>query len=107
MIQIETVEQYKEYRHKHKEKLIVLFFTASFCKPCKELYPLFDKWCRKFEDRVVVIKIDVNESEVAERYEIKKLPTIMFVKNNQRVRGLRIEGCKKEEIYQNIKKLLE
>lgn len=71
----------------------LLYFTASWCGPCKSMSPIVDGISKLMSDRFNTIKVDVDSfSTVAADYGIRSVPTMMLVKNDeiidQRVGGL-------------------
>lgn len=80
MIEIETTEKLKSVLEE-KNKLNVLWFTASWCGPCKQIAPL----CAKLGERegVNMIKIDVDAaSDVAADHGISSVPSFHFMIDN-------------------------
>lgn len=68
------------------EKLQVIDFYAQWCGPCKMLTPIINQLQEQFKDdeNVEVIKYDVDEvPDLAKSFNIKSIPTILFVKNNE------------------------
>lgn len=47
---------------------IVIYFTASWCGPCKSIQPAVNEFAEKYED-VEIIKIDVDELHVKKIYK--------------------------------------
>lgn len=65
---------------KGTEKYIVYDFYASWCGPCKQLMPIMEKMESKYPF-VQFVKVNVNEyDELADKYNVESLPTIIFVK---------------------------
>ncbi len=57
-------------------------FYATWCGPCKAIAPMIESLKSEFTGQVNVVKIDVDENpELAQLYNIKSLPTLMFFKN--------------------------
>lgn len=62
----------------------VVDFYATWCGPCRRQIPIIDDFKTKIGDKVNVIKIDVDqEKDLAERYRIQSVPTIMIFKNGE------------------------
>ena len=88
-------------------QLVLVDFWATWCGPCKMQAPAIDALCQERAD-LKVCKINVDEQfELAVRYQISSIPTVMFFKNGKAVRrvvGLRskaeleqiIEECNRE-----------
>lgn len=67
-------------------KPVIIDFHALWCGPCKVLSPILKEVATELGERVRVIKIDVDQNpEVAGRYQIQSVPTLMIFKNGQLV----------------------
>lgn len=66
-------------------------FGAAWCGPCKRLDPLFKKIESEFPD-VNFVSIDIDDvPTLAQKYEIRTVPTILLIKNGfikKRIPGL-------------------
>lgn len=70
---------------KGNETVLVDFF-AVWCGPCKMMSPVIDEIAEE-NPNVTVGKCDVDEAdEIAERFEIMSIPTIMVFKNGEPVK---------------------
>jgi thioredoxin len=59
---------------------IILDFHAVWCRPCKMLAPHLQAIQNKYKKQLVVYKIDVDkEPELAKLFNVKAMPTIVFV----------------------------
>ena len=68
------------------EKLVIVDFWATWCGPCRMLSPLLDEIEAEMEDQVEVVKVNVDDAdEIAMRYRIMSIPTLLFFKNGQMV----------------------
>lgn len=66
---------------------VVVDFFASWCGPCKMLAPVLEKIQEKFEGSLEVIKIDIDKcSELANKYNVMSVPTLMFFSGGELVR---------------------
>ena len=62
----------------------VVDFYATWCGPCRRQIPIIDNFKEKMGDEVNVVKVDIDqEKELAERYRIQSVPTIMIFKNGE------------------------
>ncbi len=68
-----------------KSKVPVLVdFYADWCGPCHAIAPTIEALSDEFEGRVKFVKVDVDSNqEVASRYEIMSIPTIMLFENGK------------------------
>ena len=66
--------------------LRVLYFTASWCGPCKTFGPIVDRVVSQFSN-IDYQKIDIDSSRdiSAHRYSISSLPTIVIEKDGSQV----------------------
>ena len=68
------------------EKLVIVDFWATWCGPCRMLSPLLDEVEEEMSDKITVVKVNVDDAdEIAMRYRIMSIPTLLFFKNGQMV----------------------
>ena len=68
-----------------KEGTVLVDFFATWCGPCKMLSPLLEEVAEE-NPNLLVLKIDVDEvGDLAARYGIQAIPTLMLFKNGQRI----------------------
>ena len=64
--------------------LLVIDFWAVWCGPCRILSPVVDELAKEYEGRATIAKCNVDDCEdVAARFGIRNIPTLVFVKNGQ------------------------
>ena len=100
----------------NKNKLLLLYFGAVWCGPCKVLKEkLKDENLMSKYDKMVSIYIDVdneNFSDLSQTYQISSLPTqiITILKDNQLLNIHKLEGYnwnKLESMYEDSVKYLK
>jgi thioredoxin 1 len=65
------------------EKLNILYFSAAWCGPCKILKPVMTEIAGERTD-VNILYIDINQNmEIAGKYEIMSVPTLIFIKGGE------------------------
>ncbi len=68
------------------DKLVVVDFWASWCGPCMIMAPIFEQLARKYEGKVLMAKMNVDENlEVPQRLGIYGIPTFVFFKNGKEI----------------------
>ena len=66
--------------------LLMVDFWADWCGPCKMLAPLVENLDKEYEGRVTVGKVNVDdEQELAIRYGVMSIPTVIFFKDGKEV----------------------
>lgn len=65
------------------EKPVLVDFFASWCGPCQSLMPVIDELAAERSD-IKVAKINVGEEkELARKYRVMSVPTLLVVKNGE------------------------
>ena len=87
----------------------VIKFGAVWCGPCKVIAPTINELKKKYDAiegcGINIIDIDVDENpELGEKYQIRSIPTLIFVKDNEIVER-RTGILKESEIEEIIKSL--
>ncbi len=86
---------------------MVLYFTATWCGPCKKLQPILEELSNEI-DNFEVIKVDVETEELEEivkLHNIESLPTLVFYKNGDLQQHSIIGYNSKEQIKTFINRL--
>ena len=77
-------------------------FWAVWCMPCKKIAPLVDEIATEYQDKLQVVKLDVDSNpQTAMQYNVMSIPTLMLFKAGEPVE--RIVGFKsKAELLSKI-----
>ncbi len=100
---------------KKSNSLIVVDFSATWCRPCQMVAPLFDALSLqlanddkndKSKPSVVFVKVDVDEGEaIAAMYRVSSMPTFVFFQNNLEVS--RFSGASIDKVKQTISQFVK
>jgi thioredoxin 1 len=67
-------------------ELVLVDFWAVWCGPCRMVAPIVDEIAKEFEGKLKVMKLNTDENpDIAGKYRIMGIPTLMFFKNGQTV----------------------
>ncbi len=65
---------------------VLVDFWASWCGPCRMIAPVIERIAEKFDGRIKVGKVNVDEEpEISLEYNIASIPTVMIFKNGEEV----------------------
>jgi thioredoxin 1 len=76
-----------KFSQTYSDKLILIYFTATWCGPCKQIAPFFAKKKKEYKDTnkdVLFKKIDVDDddySDLCEELSVSAMPTFLFLRN--------------------------
>ncbi|WP_234417437.1 MULTISPECIES: thioredoxin [Miniimonas] len=69
--------------------VVLVEFWAAWAGPCRQLQPVVEELARELSGSVKVVKVDTEESpEVAHRYRISSIPTLLVVRRGEVVATL-------------------
>ena len=85
---------------------VLIDFWATWCGPCRKLVPVIEEIASQFEGKINVFKVNSDDNlEIAKRYSISGLPSLLIFKNGEPVE--RMAGMMpKSVILKNIDKHL-
>lgn len=66
--------------------LVMIDFWAVWCGPCRIIAPIVEELSKEYAGKVKIMKLNTDENpEIASRYKILGIPTLMFFKDGQKV----------------------
>lgn len=88
------------------DKPVLMDFFATWCGPCRMQTPIMEELEKKYAGRIEIKKIDVDRNmELANRYNIMVVPTIVLEKDGREVRRW-LGVTSKEELSSAIDEIL-
>lgn len=85
---------------------VLIDFWATWCGPCRALSPVVDEVAEELAGKVVVTKCNVDDcEEIAMKYGIRNIPTLIYVKNGEAA-DRSVGVVSKQEIIANLEKLM-
>ena len=81
---------------------VLVDFWAEWCGPCRMVGPIIDEIAHDLEGKLKVAKINVdNEQELAARFNIMSIPTILLFKNGEPVEQI-VGAMSKDQLLKKI-----
>lgn len=63
------------------QRAVVVDFWAEWCAPCTAFSPLIESLAENYSDQALVSKVNVDQNRnLAERYNIRSIPTVLIFK---------------------------
>ncbi len=99
--EIDNADQFKQILNKYP--IVIADFYGTYCIPCQQMHPLFQKASADFSSQVKFVKINVERNgALMQTYSISSVPTFIIFKNGQLIK--RFTGSRSyESLKQDIK----
>jgi thioredoxin 1 len=89
-----------------KNGVVMVDFWATWCTPCRMIAPIMDELSNEFKNQVTIAKVNADENiQVAGKYGVTSVPTLMVFKNGQLVER-RVGAAPKQQYMSMLNKHL-
>lgn len=80
----------KDFQKTIQSGIVLVDFYADWCGPCRMLTPILEQLSKELEDKIKVVKVDVDAAQnVAAQFDITSVPTIIVFKDGaQKVKSV-------------------
>ncbi len=82
---------------------VLVDFWAEWCGPCRMIGPLVDEIAGELKGKLKVVKVNVDDAqELAGRYNIMSIPTLLIFKDGEPVEQM-VGAMSKDQLLDKIK----
>lgn len=86
--------------------IVMVDFWAVWCGPCRMIAPTIEELAKEYAGKIKVAKLNTDENpDIASRYKIMGIPTIMFFKDGEKVDQI-VGAVPKPQLKAKIESLL-
>ena len=85
---------------------VLVDFYADWCGPCKMMAPLVKEIAEKYEGKIRVGKLNIDENmDTAQKYRVMSIPTFIVYKNGEKIEST-MGAVPKSELEAMIERVL-
>ena len=89
-----------------EDKLVVIDFWAEWCGPCRTLSPIISELSETYKESAVIGKLNVDDNEdLAAKYKIRSIPTVLFLKDGNVIETL-VGAHPKSDFVEKIESII-
>ncbi|MBF0517998.1 MAG: thioredoxin [Nitrospirae bacterium] len=83
-------------------ELVLVDFWAVWCGPCRMVAPIVEDIAKEYAGRLKVLKLNTDENpDVASKYKIMGIPTLMLFRNGEKIDQL-VGAVPKHQLKEKI-----
>jgi thioredoxin 1 len=81
-----SLQTEKEFDNLIGKGIVLVDFFAEWCGPCKIMSPILDSISEKYNDSVLVLKVNVdNFPDLAKSYDVMSIPTLILFQDGEQM----------------------
>ena len=85
---------------------VMIDFWAEWCGPCKMISPIVEDLAKQYSGKALIGKVDVSSNaDVSSKYEVKFIPTILFIKDGKVV-DKQVGAVSKADLVKKLEAIL-
>ncbi len=101
-----TVDTFEKIVLEEQNKPVLVDFWAEWCGPCRSLAPILEELASELGDQAKIVKVNVDDNgDIAQKYGIRGIPTMIFFKGGQNAKTL-VGVQSKEELKKALEELI-
>lgn len=82
---------------------MIVDFSATWCPPCKQLKPIFEKLAEEFKGRIDFVTVDVDENpELSQAYGVQSIPMLVFLNKDGQIQQSLVGFQNRDQILGEI-----
>ncbi|MCA9498485.1 MAG: thioredoxin [Nitrospirales bacterium] len=82
-------------------EVVMVDFWAVWCGPCQMVAPIVDELAQEYQGKLKVMKLNTDDApEVAGKYQIMSIPSILFFRGGQVVE--KIVGARPKQQFKQV-----
>lgn len=67
---------------------MIVDFSATWCPPCRQLKPIFEKLAEEFKGRIDFVTVDVDQNpELSTSYGVQSIPMMVFLDKDGQIQN--------------------
>ncbi len=89
------------------DKMSLVDFYATWCEPCSLLAPILEKLEKEFEEKIVLLKANVDDNPLnAQKFQVDLIPMVVLFKNGKPISSF--TGSKPESVLREwLEKIIQ